>query len=456
MTSEQCKKNHFTAVDPTIATKSRRVLVISYPFPPVGGAGVQRVTKFAKYLPQFGWNVSVLTVANPSVPVFDSTLEKDIPPETTIVRTQSWEPGYAIKTSISSNQAKSLGALGKLKKNVISGVRRTAMFFLQPDPQILWAPNALKSGKRLLKSVRHDAIFASGPPFSTFLLAATLSRQTKTPLVLDYRDEWTISNDHWENKRLDPVSRMLQGMMQNRALRAADGIIATTNSSAESLEKLYRKAGGKGWVSRIYNGFDLDDFHATDEAKHDPNEFHLSYIGTLWNLTSVEPLVEAIKLLSTTHSELAKKLVVNFAGRQTPQQSILLEPLKNLPCRTNIRDYIGHSEAVELMKRSDVLCLLLSDLKGAGRVVPAKLFEYMATGNVILTIAPDGETRELLEKSTYPSGQFSPNDINGIAKWLADSILKRNSSEAKVNRNKITEFTRQFQASQLAALLSSI
>ena len=176
--------------DMTTADRRTRVLFISYAFPPVGGAGVQRVTKFIKYLADTGWDASVLTVANPSVPVMDHSLIAELPPQTHIVRARTFEPSYAAKHAISSGHA----ALTRGK----AMLRKLAAGVLQPDPQVLWMPAAWRAATHLLRRTQHDAIIASGPPFSSFLLGAALSRRSGLPLILDYRDEWDLTNQYWK------------------------------------------------------------------------------------------------------------------------------------------------------------------------------------------------------------------------------------------------------------------
>lgn len=445
------------AVEASFDQPSRkRVLLITYPFPPVGGAGVQRVTKFVKYLPEHGWDVSVLTVANPSVPLHDDSLAKDIPSETIVCKARSWEPGYSIKASVAASQPVGKQTRSGPKKRIIDMVRRLGSLVLQPDPQILWMPEAVSEGKRFLKRIRHDIIVASGPPFSTFLLARALSRFSNLPLVLDYRDEWTISNEYWENKRLDRLSRRIQSRMQQKVIRSAQGLVATTRSSAVSLSELNRRCAGQSRITWIYNGFDPDDFVTPcPKRRSDRSKFRLSYTGTLWNLTSVAPLVDAVKRLARDEPELAAGLELVFVGRRIGSQPALLAQLHGLPCQLIEYPYLEHSEAVAFMRESEALCLLLSDLPGAGRVVPAKLFEYMATGRPILTIAPPGETLELL--GGYPGAQFFPSDVDGIATWLKCAIREhQNGSTHSSAELGVCAFTRVNQAGQLADFMNSI
>lgn len=433
--------------------RRKRVLIIAYIFPPTGGAGVQRVTKFVKYLPRHGWDVSVLTVANPSVPLRDDSLLKDIPPETLIRRARSWEPGYAMKAAVSATQERS--RRGRLARSLASAARRVGTVLLQPDPQILWLPAAIREGKRLLREVWHDVILPSGPPFSAFLVGAALARSARLPLVLDYRDEWAISNAYLENKKLDPVSRSIQGRMQRRVVRAARGLVATTRCSAESLEELSRRAGGSARVTWIYNGFDPDDFGAGAPAERPGGgPFRLAYVGTLWNLTDVGPLVEAVKRVAGERPDLAAGLELVFAGRRTGPQEELLASLRGLPCRLIEYPYLEHAEAVRLMRDSGALCLLLSDLPGAGRVVPAKLFEYLAAGRPILAIAPRGEVWDLL--GGYPGGRLLPRDVPGIASWLAEAIRRHREGSDPPVKWDASAYTRENEARQLAEFLNGM
>jgi hypothetical protein len=184
---------------------AKRVLVVTYNFPPVGGAGVQRVTKFVKYLPQFGWEPTVLTAENPSVPVLDDSLLADIPPQTAVIKARTLEPGYALKRIVSASNTESWNVTRSVSEGAketqdvtpsltlrvtLASVAKRALrgatnLLLQPDPQVLWNPQAIEVGLRVLSQQKHDAIFVTAPPFSSFLIGAELARRTGLPLVHD-------------------------------------------------------------------------------------------------------------------------------------------------------------------------------------------------------------------------------------------------------------------------------
>jgi hypothetical protein len=433
------------------AAGGKRVLYVAYLFPPVGGAGVQRTTKFVKYLPQFGWHPSVLTVANPSVPLLDGCLAADVPAGTLVRRARTWEPSYALKGVVAAGADPARGrSLGRLAKGL---VRRLAGLVLQPDPQVLWLPSALREGRRLLRGLRHEAIVATAPPFSSFLVGAALARQTGLPLVLDYRDEWLLCSAYGENRCRNPVTRRVQGVMQRRAVRAAGALVATTRRSAAALEQVRDEAGGTARVACIYNGFDPDDFPPGPPAAPGAGRYRLAYVGTLWNLTSVAPLVRAVEHLARTRPALVRRLELVFAGRRTAEQQQLLEALKPLPCRVVEHPYVDHRGAVELLAAADGLCLLLSDVPGAERVVPAKLFEYVAARRPILAVAPRGEVWDLL--APHPAARlFRPADVEGIAAHLEAELGRDQTGPAPEWAP--PGFDRRSQAGQLAQVLDAL
>jgi glycosyltransferase involved in cell wall biosynthesis len=413
---------------------------------------VQRASKFVKYLPQCGWLASVLTVSNPSVPLMDASLVADSPKEALVRRSRTWEPGQSLKSVVSAGEKRKGSATGFVRRMA----RRLASTLLQPDPQILWVPGAIREGRRLLREVPHAAVMVTAPPFSSFLVGASLSRTFRLPLVLDYRDEWNLSAAYWENRAIDPISRRLQSSLQMRLVRAARFLLATTRHSAQALEAIRDEAGSRARVSWIYNGFDPEDFpqHSAPIRNQD-GTFRLAYVGTLWNLTTVAPLVEAVKLLVERRPTLAPRLELVFAGRRTGEQQRLLDSLKGLPCRLVEHEYLEHDAALELLQSASALCVLLSDLPGAGRVVPAKLFECMAARRPILSIAPPGEVWDLL--SDYPAAQpFQPKDTDGIARYLADAIEDTERTQPDLLGWDASRYDRRNQAMQLAAVLDSL
>lgn len=478
--------------DPRPQPRERRVLFISYAFPPTGGGGVQRSVKFAKYLPEFGWRATVLTSGNPSVPLRDADLQGELDPSTTILRARTLEPPYAVKQALTDSGERRLAASAR------GLLRRLGMRLLQPDPQVLWNPGAMWLARNALRKTEHDAIYATGPPFSSFLLGRALKKRFHLPLVLDFRDEWLLSSQYLENYQLGKLARRRQRAMMNKCLQAADAVIATTKASADELARYCHQAGSRTTVACIHNGYDPADLAGMQSGSAEsaglclkkpldltvstpkPGErrpeaslrgrfrefeakpvWRIAYTGTLWTLTDVAPIVSALKRVSSLSPEAASRIEFALAGRRTPEQDRELRRLGSTPVSVKRHGYLAHRRSLEFAASAQALLLLLADLPGAERVVPAKLFEYLALEKPILAICPPGETAQLLQQHGHAS-VFRPEETEKIAAWLMAHVEQRADRSSREEESPersgsaIDRFSRQALTGELAGLLGGM
>ncbi|WP_417847292.1 hypothetical protein [Thalassoglobus sp.] len=440
-----------------ITSQQHRVLFVAYQFPPVGGVGVHRVTKFVKYLPQHGWNSTILTVSNPSVPLHDQSLLKDIPAGSLIRRAKTYEPGYGLKKKVSGGQG--TGKKNLLVSAIKSGIRAVGNTLLQPDSQVLWHPHAYRDGLKILKDVHHDAIVATGPPFSSLLLGAKLAKRTGLPLILDYRDEWDISNAYWENKSQSRLSNWIQTRQQHKALKAARSILATTPSSAAAVGEIANQAGSDAVASHIYNGFDPDDFPMDvslekEDFGNGTSRFRLAFIGTLWNLNSIEPVVNALEMLNQTSPAIANEIELLLAGRRTEEQEAIVDRLKETAVAVSRLPFIDHTQAVQLMRTADSLLMINSDLPKTQRIINAKTFEYMAAKRPMFVVAPEGDVWDVV-RDLPGTVLCEPKMISNIADQLSLLVEQhRCGVEYSSGDWNINHFHRRQLAGELASLLN--
>ncbi len=399
----------------------RQFLMVSYAFPPVGGAGVQRSVKFVKYIRQFGWQPTVLTVLNPSVPVLDQDLCRDIPSDVSIHRARTLEPGYSFK----KNLIQAPNATPSRLKTLLRG---WASRWLQPDAQVLWNRNAYRMACAVLKQKSYSAIYVSGPPFSSFLLGCQLKKRFGTPLVLDFRDEWSISEQYLENRSQPRRARQGQTQMFESTLLQADAVVATTMASAEELTRCCQRVGSSAFVRCIYNGFDPDDLLHLNRDSVRTKAYRLVYTGTLWKLTDIEHLVRAVQKLSNQSPQEASNLELHFVGRRTGEQERILDNLASTPVRLHRHDYLSHQQSLQFASEADGLLLTLADQPGAERVIPGKLFEYLALRRPILSLVPDGEAHRLLAEDPMTTN-IHPTQIDAIVAWLRQAILSKANSD---------------------------
>ena len=400
-----------------------RVLFVAYAYPPVGGVGVQRVLKWTKFLPEFGWQCSVLTVANPSVPIVDESLARQIPEGTTVVTARTREPSYRTKLA-AAGPAASPSLASKLKSLAKRPAIAAARRLLQPDPQILWYRDAVRVGGEFLERQPHDCILATAPPFSSLLLGRTLAKRSGVPLVVDYRDEWDLSNRHWENKQPGLIALAVQRRMQDAALKAASLILSTSPGTAGELRRRADQAGASAPSEFIYNGYDPDDFPPVDpdgereDFGHGTDRFRLTFAGTLWALNSIAPLADAIDRLP---AELRSKLELVLVGRRLDDEEARVDRIEQAGVAVARVGFVEHSRAVRLMQQSDALLAQTVPAEGTERVISAKTFEYLAAGRPVLLVAKRGDQCDLIERDPR-SRTVDPTQPDAIAAALSELI----------------------------------
>ncbi len=387
-----------------------RALIVSYAFPPVGGAGVQRVLKLTKYLPAHGVTPSVLTVANPSVPLADASLERGIPADVEVLRARTLEPGYRAKQMAWKAAASTApSGLGALRRRAVA----LGKSLLVPDPQILWLPLASKMLLARLRAKNDHVVLISGPPFSQFLLAFVARLHAGTAVVLDYRDEWATTRTVYEMGGAARAGEFLE----EAVLRASHGVVTATDPFRRELLRRFDFLDPER-VTAIPNGYDPDDFPATS-ASPPVDRFVLTYVGTVFKLTSARPLLEAVRRLHAREPELARLLEVRFIGRIVETEAAAFEGMETRGVRCI--DYLEHDRALEELGASHAVLCMLDDAAGVERIYPAKIFELMYLGKPCLTIAPEGALSSLARE--YDLGPVaSPRDpdmiVSTLVGWL--------------------------------------
>lgn len=388
-----------------------RALVVAYAFPPVGGAGVQRAVKLVKYLPEWGVDADVLTVSNPSVPLKDTTFDKDLV-GVKVHRAPTLEPGYGVKRAGWKASAEHSGP-PSLKARLLRGGVALARQLLLPDPQVLWFPGA--AAKLVQIAGEYDVVVITAPPFSQFLLGP-VARLRGPALVLDYRDEWSTLRNNYE---------MLQGglaakvgePMELALLRACDGVVAATPRFRDNILRSCPSLKPEQ-VHAISNGFDSDDYPS--ELPTPPRDrLVLSYAGTVYRLTSPRVLLSAVRELHAREPQLAKLLEVRFIGRVVDTELEAFEGTEALGVRR--LGYVPHGEVLGRLGASHMVMVIQSDHPGVECIYPGKVFELMNLGRPILTISPTGELTRLVEELGL-GVIFQPDDEEGLCSFLVQRL----------------------------------
>ncbi|MBN1780440.1 glycosyltransferase family 4 protein [bacterium] len=430
----------------------KKVLIIAYYFPPSGGAGVQRVMKFVKYLPEFGWEPLVLTVnENAGFPVRDSSLLNEIPKDIRVIRTRIFEPYRAFHrfTGKSSAQGTDMATLHRrrrsLRERIAEFVRSN--FFI-PDARCFWRSTAVPAGKKLLKNERIDLIFSSAPPYTTHLVARAIADYADLPWIADFRDSWV---DWLSAPKRTGISRRIDLAMENSVLKRADHITHVTRGIQQDLLSRHPDVSKEKW-SLIPNGFDREDFNGlTPETAG--THFVITYTGSLYGHRNPESFLEGLRLLFQNQPQYRQKIRVQFIGRVDPEFirafGAFGDHIVHIP-------YVTHRESLEYMLKSDVLLLIIDDARASRSIITGKCYEYLASGRPILAIAPEGEAADLIR--TLKAGEVvSPQHPVAVHHTLLRMIGKWQAGEdIPVDADMINRYDRKVITGHLAGLFHKV
>jgi glycosyltransferase involved in cell wall biosynthesis len=396
---------------------ARRVLVLTYYFPPSGGAGVQRVLKFTKYLPAVDWTPVVLTVKEGAYPARDASLWRDVPASAEVHRTRSWDPYqlYARLTGQSGDEAVVQGSVegeGRDWKRLLARWVRANVFV--PDARVGWVPFAVWRGRQLLADRKVDAILTTGPPHSTHLAGAALQWLTGTPWVADFRDPWTDIN-YYQELPHTPWARWLDAALERLVLRRAqavttvsptwrDGLARTVSSRRRDTERF----------SVVQNGFDEDDVPSTP-VRPSREAFELTHVGSLYASRNPESLWRALRRLQAGLSTFNLRL--RLVGPVDPPVWQSLDQ-HGLTAITEHVPYVPHTDAVTYMRRAGLLILSIESFPRAEGMMTGKIYEYLASGRPVVGIGPpQGDAAALLRK-TEGGRLFGRDDPAGLARFI--------------------------------------
>ncbi|MFS4431054.1 glycosyl transferase family 1 [Chryseobacterium sp. S90] len=427
--------------------EQKKILIITYYWPPAGGPGVQRWLKFAKYLPDFGWKPIIYTPENPSYPLLDETLMKDVPENIEMVKTRIWEP-YQLAEKLNKSNKKfkagqfDVGKNQSWKSKLSIWVRGN--FFI-PDARVFWVKPSVKFLEKYLKENKIDTIVTSGPPHSLHLIG--LGLKNKIPdlkWIADFRDPWTEIS-YYKHLKLTKSSDKKHRQLEGAVFKNADITLATSYTDAEN----FRKAGANAVC--ITNGFDESDSDKSVTGQMS-SAFTLSYIGVLEQLRNPENLWKALDELVKENIEFATDFKLKFVGRIDDK---ILQSIENSSLKNHIQNlgYLAHGKAVEEMQNSDLLLITNFPNESSKGIIPGKIFEYLASGKQILSFGPDKADVAKILDETQAGKHFSYQDTETVKKFILEKFILWKNGNLLENTQHIEQFSRKNLTRQLTEIL---
>jgi len=436
----------------------KRVLVISYYFPPCGGPGAIRVLKFVKYLRNYSWEPLVLTVKDADYHVKDTSLMDDIPQGVNIFRTYIPELYrlYRRLTGKRTDEPIDISIVPtnqKTRKNLrekfAEAVRAT--FFI-PDARVGWLPFALKKAFQIIRANNGiQIVFSSAPPFTCHLIACLLKRITGIPWVADYRDPWTQAYFYLQRPL---ISRLFEERLECKLLKEANRVISINEKILKDLREKYKLKEDKKWRV-IPNGFDPSDFEGV-EPIHD-DSFTIIYTGSLNARMNPKYFLEAVGQLCVEKTDFAQNVKLVFIGRYGSDIEPLFEDtrIKNNLC---IIPHLPHKECLKYTLGADLLLLLIPEWERNEVIMTTKIFEYLRTKKPILALAPEGEAADLI-RDTRTGIVIPPKAVGKIKEAIFNYYMEWKNGTLERKRGdlrKIMEFDRRKLTQKLASILDDV
>lgn len=430
----------------------KKILIITYYWPPSGGAGVQRWLKFAKYLRDFNWEPVLYIPDHPEYPELDLSLLKDIPENLTILRQPIWEPYDLYKKMIGRKKEDKINAAflsenrqNRILENISVWIRGN--FFI-PDARKFWIKPSVRFLRQYLENNPVDAIASTGPPHSMHLIARKLFIHFDIPWLADFRDPWT-NIDFYKDLRLTAYADTKHRRLERMVLRDATAVTVIGNTMAEDFNRILSRK-----YDVITNGYDPEDILQSPIPEID-KKFSIAHIGTLVSSRNPESLWFALEHLLTIHQELSRDLEIKLIGKidHTVTESLEIHGLTPYVSRIS---YLPHDQVVISQRQSQVLLLIINNTPNAKMILTGKFFEYLAAKRPILCIGPpDGDAASILRNTG--AGLISDHGDSGtLMNHILNYYTRFQRGELYPESKNIDAYSRKELTGHLASVLNRI
>ncbi len=423
----------------------KKVLIITYYWPPAGGPGVQRWLKFVKYLRDFDIEPVVYIPENPDYPIIDESLLEEIPKGITILKKRIFEPYFLAKifskketSTISSGiikEAKSQNFLQKLFLYIRGN------FFI-PDARKFWIKPSVNFLSEYLSENKIDTIISTGPPHSLHLIGLGLKKKLEIKWIADFRDPWTEIGYH-KKLKLSASAEAKHIALETQVLTAADHIITTSFATQKEFQSKTLKP-----VKVITNGYDLD----AEISSELDQKFSLAHIGSLLSGRNPKNLWKVLQELTSENKDFKEDLVLNLVGTLSND---VLDSIKEYDLETYLElpGYVSHKKANKIQQTSQVLLLVEIDSIETKGIIPGKLFEYMAAKRPILALGPkDWDVKNILAE-TNSGTYFGYQEETSLKEHILSMYNLYKTQQLKVTSVNTEKYSRMNLTGELAKIL---
>lgn len=435
----------------------KRVLIISYYWPPTGGSGVQRWVKFAKYLPQEGWQPVIYTPENPEQLAVDASLEAEVPAEAEIVKTRIIEPYELYRKFLRrSGHGEAAVEVNPVNARNKSFFQKAAMWvrgnLFLPDPRCLWIGPSVRFLKNYLKDHPVDLIVSTGPPQSMHMIGRRLSLETGLPWIADFRDPWT-KIFYFKHLAMMPLTLKWHQRMEKKVLDDASAVVAVSPLVQQDFQAMTQTP-----VELITNGFDECDFpegRCEDAFGGPDKDFVITHTGLFAADGNPTILWKVLADKCRADENFGKHLKIRLVGKTDSQITDSLEAVGLSDNVINL-GYQPHAVAVEEQRTASLLILPLRKEPEYKAVLPGKLFEYLASWRPVLGIGQTDGAMSIILNTTKTGLVLDWNDEASLARFIELCWQRHLKGELTVEDADLSQFTRKELTRRMAALFDRV
>ena len=420
-----------------------RVLMIAHHFPPAGGSGSNRAQAFARYLPMYGWQPTVLTPGARWAANLDTALLAELPTELRVVRTRSWERSQSRVGQLAPK--KTHGSAPTMARKPGGPRGHLGHLTRFPDAHLGWLPFALAAARR----EHYDIAYSSSGPFTSHLIGLILKRTTGKPWVAELRDGWY----RWNRAIFPDYPRWrdaLERRLEAATIRMADRVLLVTERMADAFRTQYCDLPSRHFAT-VSNGFDPSQFVATQIPKRDEH-WVVVHAGALYYGRTLATFLDAVRRLIAADSNFARDFRLRLLGTLDAAAQAELSR-GDLGGSLQVVGQKSHAEAIAAMRDAAALLLVANTTPGAEATVPGKLFEYLAVGRPVLAVAPtDSSTADVL-RQTGGGWLAAATDVDAIACALRRAYFER---ETRFDSAAPKAFDRRYLTHHLASVFDQV
>ena len=422
----------------------KKVLIISYYWPPAGGPGVQRWMKFVKYLPEYNIKPILYIPENPNYPIYDYSLNDEVSEKLEIIK----NPITEISNIISNSKSLNLIRSGNIPNPKDQSLFQRLLFFIRgnlfiPDMKILWKNKSIDFIENYLSKTKIDVVITTGPPHSLHLIGYELKKRLNIKWISDFRDPW-VNLNYLNRFHLLPSVKRRHKKLRDKVLINSNSVIVTS----EKLKKLYKEIAPN--IFKITNGYDYEYSTVNIDSK-----FSISHIGSLYPERNPKYLWDIIDEICINNEEFRSNLQINFIGNTSEK---IIKYLSNKTFKSCVKffDYVDYKRAIEFMCSSQILLMVEVNDNDSSYAIPGKLFDYLNSKRPIIAIGPDRSEVNQILYDTNAGKFFNYNESINLKLHIENLYNQYEMGSISYDAKNISIYRRKNLTEELSKIINKV